>query len=194
MFRKIWNIYRLPIILGIVSLVFILFSITIFIKSYQAAAPVEFSFDAEAASAAGEKAPGIMVDIEGAVGKPGVYVMPAGSRVEDVIAKAGGFISTADTEVIAKTVNRAAKLTDGAKLFIPEIGTGVDVSLSNSPSSALININTASEQELDRLSGVGPVTAQKIITGRPYMRIEELVEKKAISQSLFAKLKDQLAL
>jgi competence protein ComEA len=110
----------------------------------------------------------------------------------------------ADTEVIARTINRAAKLSDGAKLYFPLLGdpsaaVGQPLSAGSLGSIAPnvpnpFNINTASESELEALSGIGPVTAGKIIAGRPYMRLEELVEKKVLSQSLFTKLNGQLAL
>ncbi|HLD24503.1 MAG TPA: ComEA family DNA-binding protein [Patescibacteria group bacterium] len=197
--KKIVDVYRLPILLGGVSFLFIALSLTIFIKSYQRVAPITFSSDTEQSSVAGEIAPTqITVDIEGAVVNPGVYELAVGSRVDDGIEAAGGFTKDADTEAISRSMNRAAKLSDGAKLYIPRVGETETSSVSSpsSPSSlsTLININSASQSELEALSGVGPVTAGKIIGGRPYMRLEELVEKKAMSQSLFEKLKSQLVL
>ena len=60
--------------------------------------------------------------------------------------------------------------------------------------SGLININSASESELDTLTGVGPVTIGKIIDNRPYNTLEELVSKKAVSKSVFEKIKDSISL
>ncbi len=100
------------------------------------------------------------------------------------------------TEAIARSINRAAKLADGAKIYIPAIGQDhvPDEARLSAGIAAFININTASQSELESLTGIGLVTAGKIISGRPFLRLEELVEKKAMSQSLFDKLKDQLTL
>jgi|GEM_PF-5827109 len=64
----------------------------------------------------------ITVDIAGAVEKPGVYTLKAGTRMVEAIDKAGGFTSTADTEWISKTMNMAVKLSDAAKIYIPQKG------------------------------------------------------------------------
>jgi competence protein ComEA len=127
---------------------------------------------------------------------PGVYELPGRSRVEDAIVAAGGLTSEADEERIALTLNRAANLVDGAKLYIPKTGesTAPVTSYNLESQSPLVHINFASQSELEALPGVGPVTAQKIIAGRPYQTLDELVSKKAVGQSLFEKIKPQLAL
>lgn len=150
----------------------------------------------------------IAVHITGAVAKPGVYHLPINSRVEDVIQEAGGVISSADIEM----VNMAATLEDGMKVNIPQKSTAVvavnvaDVSDSetenektdeeenNVPSSTFpVNINTATQAELETLPGVGPVTAQKIIayrTENPFQLIEEIQKVPGIGPATFEKLKD----
>lgn len=168
--------------MGFVSLFCITISLTLLFKSYQSAAPIEFS----EATVAGVLS-GITIDIEGAVNHPGVYELPLGARVEDAIVAAGGFSSDADEDAIGKTVNRAVKISDGAKLYIPKTGQTTAV-------SGNISINASSQSELESLSGVGPATAKKIMGGRPYQTLEELVSKKAIGQALFDKIKDQLSL
>jgi competence protein ComEA len=96
----------------------------------------------------------------------------------------------ADRDWVETTLNLAAKVSDGDKLFIPTIGeTEVESSASDK-----ININTASLSQLDTLYGVGPATAQKIIDGRPYSKIEDLVAKKAVSQTVFDRIKDEISL
>jgi len=190
-----WQVYRVPIIMGVLSLLFVALSITIFIKSYQDATPIRFSSDTAEASTSADKAlseTAILVDIEGAVAAPGLYRLPAGSRVQELLDLAGGFTDSADQVFISKTINRAAKLTDGAKLYVPFIGEDVRSGGGENQESAGVNINTATAQELESLPGVGEVIAGKIIAGRPYLRLEELVEKNAVSQSLFEKIKDQL--
>lgn len=204
-----WRIYQIPILLGIVSVIFIALSITIFIKSYQVTQPIQFSDPVNDESTTKEASAStntstILVDIEGAVMNPGVYQVPFGSRVDDGIMAAGGYSTLADTVSIARTLNRAAKLSDGAKLYIPTLkdtqiigvipvvaGASGTVAGARTPA---ISINIATQSQLEQLSGIGPVTAGKLISGRPYMRLEELVEKKIISQTLFTKLKDQLSL
>jgi competence protein ComEA len=126
-----------------------------------------------------------------------VYSLSDGSRVEDALTAAGGLGSDADTDLFAKTFNRATKLTDGAKVYVPSITESSTNEMSHNISTTqngMVNINTASESELDALPGVGPVTAQKIIDNRPYQTLDDLVAKKAIGPALFTKLKDSLSL
>ncbi len=147
----------------------------------------------------------ITIDIEGAVHKPGVYTLPATSRIQDALIAAGGLAENADRKKVSQTVNLAAQLIDSAKLYIPPVGEqssasgGVSDTSSGSSDSVLgaatkmININTASESELDALPGVGPVTAQKIIANRPYQGVQDMVSKKAVGASVFSKIKDQVS-
>lgn len=147
----------------------------------------------------------IVFDIAGQVQNPGVYTLPAGSRVADVIEAAGGFSQGADREYIAKRINLAQKVTDGGKIYIPSTGEPVvnanqsgsnmntDVSVMGAVDTAgLIDINSASEAQLDTLPRVGPVTAKKIIDNRPYKAIEELVSKKVVGQAAFEGLRDKI--
>lgn len=143
----------------------------------------------------------IMVHVDGAVVRPAVYKLAADARVDDAIKAAGGMTSDADT----KQVNLAAKLVDGQKVYIPIIGESVRASLATqnisgsvnqttSTSVGQISINSASAEELDKLPGIGPVTAQKIIAGRPYGSVDELLSKKAVSNSVYEKIKAQIGL
>ena len=145
----------------------------------------------------------IVVEVAGAVEKPGVYKFQNGARVDDALIVAGGLSFSADREWVEKMLNRAAKLTDGQKIFIPDKQSSVlsakknegyqNVSSNFSASGAnLVNINTASAKELDSLPGIGQVYAQKIIEQRPYSNLEELVSKKVIPQSLYEKIKDKI--
>ncbi len=183
--------YTIPIVLGAVSLLFIALSLTILVKSAHVAEPIRFTSDESEASVAGTISQ-VTVDVEGAVVAPGVYHLPPGSRVEDAIVEAGGLSDEADLSLVATSLNRAAKVVDGGKIYIPILSSS---SLSpQSPASPLVSVNFASQSDLESLAGVGPVTAQKIIAGRPYQTLFELVTKKAMSQSLFDKLKDELTL
>lgn len=133
----------------------------------------------------------IMVHVDGAVKSPGVYKLSSDSRVKDAVAAAGGLASEADEAKI----NLAAKVADGQKIHIASQSEAVgNTQQATSSESNLININTASEAELDKLPGIGPVTAAKIINLRPYGAVEELLSKKAVSSSVYGKIKDLISL
>lgn len=189
----VWQIYHVPIVLGIFSLLFIVLSITIFIKTYQDVSPIEFRDGNETATGAAELSSetSILVDIQGAIVAPGVYRLSQGARVNDLLTLAGGFLADADTPRINKTLNRAAILSDGAKIYIPFLDEATPADLQK---SLMISINTASAAELESLPGVGSVIAEKIIAARPYSSLEELVQKTVMSASLFDKCKERLVL
>ncbi len=185
--------YWLPLTLALLGLIYIVYGLIGFIgganKKPQAA--VFSSNEKETQSK-----PQIAVDIEGAVISPGVYKLPEDSRIKDALAKAGGLSQKADRNWVAKNLNLAGKLTDSAKIYIPEAGESA-VSQASSQTNTntgiqttgLININSASVSELDTLPGIGPATAEKIINGRPYASIQELVSKKIVTASVFEKIK-----
>lgn len=140
----------------------------------------------------------IVIDVEGAVVRPGIYSLPQESREQDAITAAGGLSEKADNASIAKGMNMAAKLSDGMKLYIPFTGEqpvtstgGAAVAGANTGS---ISINSASSSQLDSLPGVGAVTAGKIIQNRPYNSINDLLTKKAVTKSTFEKIKDLVTL
>lgn len=137
----------------------------------------------------------IIVHITGAVPRPGVYALPEGSRVQDVIAAAGGFLAEAEKSQI----NLAALLIDGEKLDIPYIEGGSPILPTPGPTvvaatTELININVASQGELETLPGIGPTTAQKIIDYRQqngaFVSIEEIVNVSGIGPGIFERIKD----
>lgn len=137
----------------------------------------------------------IVVDIQGAVVSPGVYTLEANARIKDALIAASGLSSDADREWIARNLNQAAKVQDGAKIYIPAKGEQVQAASTGVVStSGLININTASSSELDKLPGIGPVTAQKIIDNRQYTAIEDLRSKNVVGQSVFEKIKDKISI
>jgi len=137
----------------------------------------------------------IVVDVSGAVLKPGVYSFERNARISHALQKAGGLSDQADSSYIEKSLNLAQKLNDGMKIYIPRTGEQPVLSstVHTNTADVSVNINTASASELDALSGIGPVTAQKIIDNRPYKSVEELVEKKVVSQSVFEKNKSRLS-
>ncbi len=205
-FFAAWSAYKVPVILGSISLLLVGLAITLLLKSSQTATPIKFSDDAlgvtsEATQAASVS--GLMVDVAGAVVKPGVYRLGVGARIEEALTAAGGLGKNADVDWVAKNINRAMKVSDGVKLYIPKTGE-METSHINSPllrspdgtpqNGGGVSVNMASQSELESLPGVGPVTAQKIIDNRPYTSLDQLVSKKAIGQSLYDKLKNQLSL
>jgi competence protein ComEA len=132
----------------------------------------------------------ILVDIQGAVNKPGVYKMPMGSRVEDLLNASGGVAEGADTKWVEINLNRAKKVSDGEKIYIPKFN---DKSQMTNVKSNLIDINGATQVELEAIAGIGPATATKIITGRPYQELTDLVSRKIISAKLYTQIKDLLS-
>lgn len=135
----------------------------------------------------------IMVDVSGAVTKPGVYHLKSDARVQDAILAAGGMSADADQNYVAKQINLAAKITDGFKLYIPIQGESTTSSTGTTSTTGTININAASTKELDSLPGVGSVTSEKIISGRPYTAIEELVSKKIVTKKVFDQIKEKIS-
>lgn len=138
----------------------------------------------------------ISVDVSGAVLKPGVYQLKDGDRIEEVISQAGGFSENANTEYIAKYLNMAQKLIDGTKIYVPLVGEeGVVAGATNSSGNQItrVNINSASQAELEALPGIGSITAGNIISGRPYEKVEDLLSRKIIKgKNTFDKLKGSL--
>lgn len=141
----------------------------------------------------------ISVDVSGAVQKPGVYQLKEGNRTEEAIAFAGGFSDKANKEYISKYLNMAQKLSDGSKVYVPfegdpaPVGAGQGV-VAGTQVQSKVNINTASQSELEALPGIGPVTASKIISDRPYQKIEDLLDKKIVTKSTFEKIKDSIVI
>lgn len=141
-----------------------------------------------------------IVEISGAVEKPGVYKLTTNSRVDDALIASGGLSATADREWVARTLNRAAKLTDGQKIFIPDKTQNSNVIAQNqnlnlkTETNGLININSATSSDLDKLPGIGPVTAQKIIDNRPYSGVEELITRKILKQKVYEDIKNKVSI
>lgn len=137
----------------------------------------------------------IMVDVSGAVKEPKVVQLNEGSRVADAIEAAGGLTDNADTVMI----NQAAFLTDGEKIYVPEEGedvTGIEFGSGTGRTSSKIDINTATSEELQTLSGIGPATAEKILQYRSdvgyFKSIEEIKNVNGIGDKTFDELKEYI--
>jgi len=138
----------------------------------------------------------ILVYVSGAVKKPDVYTLPVGSIVRDAMIAAGGPADEADLD----RINLAAPLSDGIQIHFPSEGEAAAAPgsplTSGVPASGPININTASPEELDMLSGIGPAIAGRIIdyrqTNGPFQSIEQIKDVKGIGDALFEKIKDHI--
>lgn len=131
----------------------------------------------------------VVVHVTGAVNAPGVFTLPGDARVDDAVRAAG---ATADADL--SQLNLAQKLTDGQKIVVPKAGetppaTSADGGTSDGD-GALINLNTASQAELETLPSIGEVRAQAIIdyreTNGGFKSIEELKEVSGIGEKIFA--------
>lgn len=189
----------LPLCLGILGMIFFIYGLMGLLAANKTS-PEDIVFEANSVNGKQTEAKTMLVDIEGAVVRPGVYKLPLESRIQDGLVSAGGLSAQADRKYIAKNFNLATKLTDGAKIYVPNISEAVaGASVLNASSEgvvvgALININTASQSQLEELPGIGPVTAQKIITGRPYVSVDELLSKKIVGSKVFDQIKDKITI
>lgn len=140
----------------------------------------------------------IFVDISGAIEKPGLYEFENEDiRISDVISEAGGLKNEASKEWVQKKLNLASKVKDQQKIYIPFEGEvlGNTIINNNVSGSGLININTASKEELESLPKIGSVTANKIIEYRnkkSFENIEDIMEVDGIGQSTFESIKDKI--
>jgi competence protein ComEA len=139
----------------------------------------------------------VIVDIAGAVVKPGVYEMGKGERLSHLIEKAGGFEKTAHQAYVSKVFNLSEKVKDESKYYIPFKNEKIDVSSSvtsqkasstSSQQSGLININTGSQKDFESLPGIGAVRAQNIISSRPYAKKNDLLDKGVVTQKIFSEI------
>ncbi len=156
-----------------------------------------------------EKTQNVYVDVSGAVNNPGVYEMKNGSRIFEAVEKAGGLTENADTT----SVNQAEKIQDGEKIYIPEKGasgsdgsqitdpaggagsgvvSGGGTGASSAGGNSLININQADSEELQKIPGVGPAIAGKIIDYRNrnglFGKIEDIKNVSGIGDKTFEKM------
>lgn len=122
-------------------------------------------------------APPIVVDVVGAVRRPGLYRLRRGARVADAVARAGGLTRRAERTA----VNLAAPVADGQQVLVAARGTVVGAGgagVGGAPTGGPVSLSTASAEQLDTLPGVGPVTAQKIVSYReqhgPFTAVAQL--------------------
>lgn len=162
------------------------------------ASPDPFAFPSPSAGLPGPSsaAPTVVVDVQGGVAEPGIRELPAGSRVADAIAAAGGYAMDADLAASADSLNLAQPLVDGGQVRVPRIG---DAAAAAAPTAGAgnpgggssgaggepVNLNTATPEELEALPGIGPVTVQKIVAARleaPFASLEDAVQRGVINR------------
>ncbi len=146
----------------------------------------------------------IYVQVTGAVKNPGVYELPAGSRVFEVLQKAGGMTETA----AADSINQAAEVKDGEMIVLytqeewdemhiqQQCGAEAAVTINQLVADGRVNINTADEALLCTIPGIGQTRAQSILTYREehgaFGSIEEIKQVNGIKDGLFQKIKDSI--
>ena len=134
----------------------------------------------------------VVVDVTGAVRRPGVYRMPVGSRVDDAVTRAGGPTGRAELEA----VNLAARLADGQQVVVPERvpgrGSGAAMGAEDGP----ISLGTATVEQLEEIDGIGPVTAADIVEFRDdhggLGSVEQLDEVPGIGPATMEALRERL--
>ena len=144
----------------------------------------------------------VVVDVGGAVARPGVYHLPDGARVADAISAAGGYGARVDAERADRELNLAAVVRDGDQIHVPVRGeagaAGTGGSGTNGgrseggASGGPVDLNRASAEELDTLPGIGPVTAAKIIAAReeqPFASVDELAARKVVGPATLDKIR-----
>ena len=169
--------YRGPISLGLVALLII--GVVVWLVRRPEAPPLVV-----ATPPTQSPAPAIIkVYVSGAVVSPGAYALHQGDRTEDALRAAGGPTAEADLD----RINLAARVRDEQHILVPAKG-------ESQPTEGKLDLNTATQAELEALPGIGPAYASRIIDYRqsegPFRKVEELLEAKLIPSSTFQEIKD----
>ena len=202
--KPLWDKYKIEVLLILTALIIAFISGFIFIANQSSPEeqipilnPVKSTILTENK---------IVIDLSGAVENPNVYEISSGARLKDVLILAGGLSAAADRQFFARNFNLARILRDQEKFYVPtseetQTGEAQENSLAYPTpasdtlgASEKININTASLDQLDTLTGIGKITAQKIIQNRPYESIDELLNKKIVGKSVFEKIENSITL
>lgn len=135
----------------------------------------------------------ITVHVGGAVRSPGLVEVPAGTRVAEALAAAGG----ANAQAALGTINLAATLVDGQQIVVPGVGAGSGPPVAAEVGDGLVHVNTADQAELETLPGVGPVLAAGIVSFReqfgPFAVVEDLLGVPGIGEAKLAALREHIA-
>jgi competence protein ComEA len=141
-------------------------------------------------SAVGGPSDTVVVQAAGAVAAPGVYRLPAGSRITDLLAAAGGPLPDADPQALAL----ASRLADGQRVQVARVGEPPPAFTASTEAPGPVDLNTASVEALDELPGVGPATAQAIVARRerygPFRSVEGLLDVPGIGPAKLEAFRD----
>jgi competence protein ComEA len=146
------------------------------------------------ATTTGASSSAVVAHAAGAVAQPGVYELPAGSRVTDLIDAAGGATPDADLDQL----NLAAPIADGERVYVPRVGETVLVAAgADATPRGPLDLNSATLGQLDALPGIGPATAQAIIDERDrrggFRSVDELLDVRGIGPAKLEQLRDLVA-
>jgi competence protein ComEA len=218
-----WQNFRAETILILISLLIVLVSLAVFMKVNSEDNQDQFVFEDETGSNVetprrGVSTNKIFIDLSGAVKKPDVYEVTSGARLKDILILASGLSAEADRNFFARNFNLARILTDQEKIYIPSVqeiaqglfgekpvvinqiqprltpNLGSTFPQIQNQQSLKININTASVADLDTLPGIGQITAQKIISNRPYKSVEELSIRNVVNKGVYEKIKGMVTI
>jgi len=205
--KKLWKKYKAEIVLTIISFLIVVISTGMFfVNQNRRDSEIEIATDSNQSLTTSSK---IHIDVAGAVNKPDVYQVTFGARLKDVLTMAGGLSDEADKNFFSRNYNLAKILVDQEKIFVPsttDLNSGLfiesqrtldynqpqNISFSSDAEES-INVNSASLEELDTLAGIGKTTAEKIIRGRPYKSLDELITNKILNQSVYEKIKNLIS-
>lgn len=135
--------------------------------------------------------PFIVVDVQGAVARPGVYRIPSDARIADALVAAGGLLPEADPAGL----NRAAPARDGARIYAPVRGETPPAGALGSEAERSLDLNHASAKDLEALPGIGPSTAERIVRSReraPFKSVDELQTRGLVSPRVLADIRDRV--
>jgi competence protein ComEA len=188
-----WLENHRTLVLSVIG-VFLVGGLAMMLIRWQPAAPITIEAPRPTATPIPTETPGpIRVYVSGAVAQANVYSLPAGTIARDAIDAAGGVTADADLN----RINLALPLEDGTHVHVPSIGDAPTLEPGAVPTATPpwpVNINTASQADLETLPGIGPATAEKIIAYRetygPFNTIEEIQDVSGIGPATFEDIRE----